>query len=275
MNVISCKCDFQFIQTLECRGDADKGEFVTNDRQIWFQKFAQIWFKIYTNRGDTVAGGLFRRRGAAGMQRVPQFAEFANFWNEWKSLIQICCLNYILFASITITLHKFWDISSEMHFVFFIGIICCCLLNSDCSFQMEKLFFRWWWSWWWYLLKFCHHRFHFADLSEILRCCLGFVWIILDPIICLFVCFFPGFLFCLFVCMFVCLFVFLCFSLFCGQSWGCAGQTILIWEMFLAIARIKSKGLSGRPLLPIKSPTDPDGIVRRWESKSRMSDSGH
>ena len=25
MNVISCKCDFQFIQTLECRGDADKG----------------------------------------------------------------------------------------------------------------------------------------------------------------------------------------------------------------------------------------------------------
>ena len=136
MKVISCKCDFQFIQTLECRGDADKGEFVTNHRQIWFQKFAQIWFKIYTNRGDTVAGGLFRRRGAAGMQRVPQFAEFANFWNEWKSLIQICCLNYILFASITITLHKFWDISSEMHFVFFIGIICCCLLNSDCSFQM-------------------------------------------------------------------------------------------------------------------------------------------
>ena len=72
-------------------------------------------FTIYTNRGDSVAGGLFRRRGAAGMQRLPQFAEFANFWNEWKSLNQICCLNYILFASITITLHQFWDISSEMH----------------------------------------------------------------------------------------------------------------------------------------------------------------
>ena len=35
--------------------------------------------RFYTNTGDTVAGGLFRRRGAAGMQRLPQFAEFANF----------------------------------------------------------------------------------------------------------------------------------------------------------------------------------------------------
>ena len=31
---------------------------------------------------------------------------------------------------------------------------------------------------------------------------------------------------------------------FCGEFWGGATQTILIWEMFLAIARIKSKGLS-------------------------------
>ena len=44
--------------------------------------------------------------------------------------------------------------------------------------------------------------------------------------------------------------------------------------MFLAIARIKSKGLFGRPLLPIKSTTDPDGIVLRWESESRIPKAG-
>ena len=42
MNVISCKCDFQFIQTLECRGDADKGEFCQQSR-------TNMVLEIYTN----------------------------------------------------------------------------------------------------------------------------------------------------------------------------------------------------------------------------------
>ena len=58
----------------------------------------------------------------------------------------------------------------------------------------------------------------------------------------------------------ICLFVL--FS-FCGEFWECATQTILIWEMFSPIARIKSKSLSDAPRLPIKSHTD--RIVQRWE----------
>ena len=35
--------------------------------KMWLNKNRKGW--------DSVAGGLFRRRGAAGMQRLPQFAE--------------------------------------------------------------------------------------------------------------------------------------------------------------------------------------------------------
>ena len=65
--------------------------------------------------------------------------------------------------------------------------------------------------------------------------------------------------------MFVCLFSYLWSVLGCGE------ETILIWEMFLAIARTKSKGLSDSACLPIiKSPTDPDTILPQRESQRGM-----
>ena len=62
------------------------------------------------------------------------------------------------------------------------------------------------------------------------------------------------------------IFVFVCLFSYLWSVLGCGVETILIWEMFLAIARTKSKGLSDSACFPIiKSPTDPDTILPQRE----------
>ena len=94
-----------------------------------------------------LGAGAPQDAAAAAVCRVCQFLCSRSLPSRArKSWSQICCLNYILFASITITLHKFGNISSRRILITGkINILCIKMIIAKATSGPQRHYWCCWW----------------------------------------------------------------------------------------------------------------------------------